>query len=124
VQWLGKHQEFSSNPFYVGGDSYSGLVVPATVQEISKGNCQCCNRPINLQGYVLGNPLTDCVYDCNYRVPFAHKMALISDELYEVYTMTFCFFSCPHNEKLFKNTMLFPVVEENLQRRICKCSST
>jgi len=37
VQWLGKHQEFSSNPFYVGGDSYSGLVVPATVQEISKG---------------------------------------------------------------------------------------
>ncbi|KAG7659413.1 Peptidase S10 serine carboxypeptidase [Arabidopsis suecica] len=82
-KWLGKHQEFSSNPFYVGGDSYSGLVVPATVQEISKGNCQCCNRPINLQGYVLGNPLTDCVYDCNYRVPFAHKMALISDEFYE-----------------------------------------
>ncbi|CAL9217197.1 unnamed protein product [Arabidopsis halleri] len=82
-KWLGKHQEFSSNPFYVGGDSYSGLVVPATVQEISKGNCQCCNRPINLQGYVLGNPLTDSVYDYNYRVPFAHRMALISDELYE-----------------------------------------
>jgi len=37
MQWLGKHQEFSSNPFYVAGDSYSGLVVPATVQEISKG---------------------------------------------------------------------------------------
>ena len=41
VQWLGKHQEFSSNPFYVGGDSYSGMVVPALVQEISKGKHVC-----------------------------------------------------------------------------------
>ncbi|OAP13452.1 hypothetical protein AXX17_AT1G67510 [Arabidopsis thaliana] len=82
-KWLGKHQEFSSNPFYVGGDSYSGMVVPATVQEISKGNYECCNPPINLQGYVLGNPLTDFVYDYNSRIPFAHGMALISDELFE-----------------------------------------
>ena len=37
VQWLGKHEEFISNPLYVGGDSYSGKVVPALVQEISKG---------------------------------------------------------------------------------------
>ncbi|KAG7651555.1 Peptidase S10 serine carboxypeptidase [Arabidopsis thaliana x Arabidopsis arenosa] len=82
-KWLGKHQEFSSNPFYVAGDSYSGLVVPATVQEISKGNYECCNPPINLQGYVLGNPLTDYAIDSNSRIPFAHGMALISDELYE-----------------------------------------
>jgi serine carboxypeptidase-like clade 1 len=59
------------------------MVVPATVQEISKGNYECCNPPINLQGYVLGNPLTDFVYDYNSRIPFAHGMALISDELFE-----------------------------------------
>ncbi|EOA34766.1 hypothetical protein CARUB_v10022339mg [Capsella rubella] len=82
-KWLGKHQEFSSNPFYVTGDSYSGLVIPATVQEISKGNYQCCNPPINLQGYVLGNPVTDHTIDLNYRIPFAHGMALISNELNE-----------------------------------------
>lgn len=39
IRWLSKHTEFISNPFYVGGDSYSGKVIPATVQEISKGMC-------------------------------------------------------------------------------------
>ncbi|CAN7064560.1 unnamed protein product, partial [Brassica oleracea var. botrytis] len=82
-KWLGKHQEFSSNPFYAGGDSYSGKIVPALVQEISKGNYQCCNPPINLQGYVLGNPVTERKIDDNHRIPYAHGMALISDELYE-----------------------------------------
>ncbi|XP_010486652.1 PREDICTED: serine carboxypeptidase-like 7 isoform X2 [Camelina sativa] len=82
-KWLGKHQEFSSNPFYVGGDSYSGKIIPALVQEISKGNYLCCKPPINLQGYVLGNPYTESEFERNYRIPYAHGMALISDELYE-----------------------------------------
>ncbi|KAF2608996.1 hypothetical protein F2Q68_00045584 [Brassica cretica] len=82
-KWLGKHEEFISNPLYIGGDSYSDKVVPALVQEISKGNYQCCKPPINLQCYVLGNPLTEFETDMNSRIPFAHGMALISDELYE-----------------------------------------
>ncbi|KAF8087528.1 hypothetical protein N665_0581s0016 [Sinapis alba] len=82
-KWLNKHQEFLSNPFYVGGDSYSGMVVPALVQEISKANYLCCKPPINLQGYVLGNPVTDIEFDENHQIPYAHGMALISDELYE-----------------------------------------
>lgn len=36
------------------------------------------------QGYVLGNPLTDTDNDVNSRIPFAHRLTLISDELYEV----------------------------------------
>lgn len=36
------------------------------------------------QGYVLGNPSTVSETDENYRIPYAHGMALISDELYEV----------------------------------------
>ncbi|EOA27141.1 hypothetical protein CARUB_v10023242mg [Capsella rubella] len=82
-KWLRKHPQFSSNPFYVVGDSYSGMIVPALVQEISKGNYICCNPPINLQGYVLGNPITHIEIEQNYRIPFAHAMSLISDELYE-----------------------------------------
>ncbi|CAA7055687.1 unnamed protein product [Microthlaspi erraticum] len=82
-KWLNKHRDFFSNPLYVGGDSHSGMVVPALVQEISQGNYICCQPPINLQGYVLGNPVTEYEVDCNFRIPYAHGMALISDELYQ-----------------------------------------
>ncbi|CAL9240516.1 unnamed protein product [Arabidopsis halleri] len=118
-KWLGKHQEFSSNPFYVGGDSYSGLVVPATVHEISKGNYECCNPPINLQGYVLGNPLTEYAIDVNYRIPFAHGMALISDELYES-LKRICKGEYTHVDQ--RNTECFKVVEEfnKCTNRVCQ----
>ncbi|CAH8300492.1 unnamed protein product [Eruca vesicaria subsp. sativa] len=82
-KWLSKHPQFSSNPFYVAGDSYSGMIVPAVAQEISKGNYICCRPLINLQGYILGNPVTDTKLEHNYLIPYAYGMALISDELYE-----------------------------------------
>uniref|UniRef100_A0A1J3E7R1 Serine carboxypeptidase-like 13 n=4 Tax=Noccaea caerulescens TaxID=107243 RepID=A0A1J3E7R1_NOCCA len=82
-KWLSKHPQFYSNPFYVAGDSYSGMIVPPLVQEISKGNYLCCKPLINLQGYILGNPITDTEFEYNYHIPFAHGMALISDELYK-----------------------------------------
>ncbi|KAG7581654.1 Alpha/Beta hydrolase fold, partial [Arabidopsis suecica] len=75
--------EYFSNPFYAGGNSYSGKMVPVIVQEISNGNCICCKPQIRLQGYVLGSPVTDYDLDRNSRIQFAHGMALISNELYE-----------------------------------------
>ncbi|XP_028069026.1 serine carboxypeptidase-like 7 isoform X1 [Camellia sinensis] len=81
-KWLIDHLEFLSNPIYVGGDSYSGLTVPIIVQLISNGNEVGIKPLINLKGYLLGNPLTN-LDDDNYRIPFAHGMGLISDELYE-----------------------------------------
>lgn len=37
-KWLVDHPRFLSNPLYIGGDSYSGIVLPIIVQEISDGN--------------------------------------------------------------------------------------
>ncbi|KAF8096438.1 hypothetical protein N665_0308s0012 [Sinapis alba] len=82
-KWLSKHPQFYANPFYVAGDSYSGMIVPPVVQEISKGNYICCKPLINLQGYILGNPVTDSKLQHNYLIPYAYGMALISEELYE-----------------------------------------
>ncbi|KAM0830718.1 hypothetical protein ACQ4PT_066041 [Festuca glaucescens] len=35
-------------------------------------------------GYIIGNPLTDAKIDMAAKVPYAHRMGLISDEQYEV----------------------------------------
>ncbi|KAM3249342.1 hypothetical protein P3L10_011111 [Capsicum annuum] len=80
--WFVDHQEFLNNPVYVGGESYSGRTVPIITQNIAIHN-EIEKEPfINLKGYVLGNPLT-YYGEGNYRIPFAHGMGLISDELYE-----------------------------------------
>ncbi|XP_062176464.1 serine carboxypeptidase-like 18 isoform X2 [Alnus glutinosa] len=82
-KWLVAHSMFLSNPLYIAGDSYSGITVPIIVQEVSNGNEVGNQPPMNLKGYVLGNPFTDVIYDLNSRVTFAHRTALISDQLYE-----------------------------------------
>lgn len=82
-KWLKAHPRFLKNPLYIMGDSYSGIILPILVQEISDGNEVGREPPMNLQGFVLGNPLTNGHDDVNARIPFAHLKALISDEVYE-----------------------------------------
>ncbi|XP_075655133.1 serine carboxypeptidase-like 7 [Castanea sativa] len=82
-KWLLSHPIFMANPLYIAGDSYSGRVVPVIVQKISEGIEAGDKPPLNLKGYLLGNPATDTQFDINSRVPFAHCMAIIPDELYE-----------------------------------------
>ncbi|TYK20129.1 serine carboxypeptidase-like 18 isoform X4 [Cucumis melo var. makuwa] len=82
--WLVDHPEFITNPFYVGGDSYSGMIVPVLAQRIVEGNTIHDEFPfINFQGYILGNPYTIRGSSKNFTIPFAHRMTLISDELFE-----------------------------------------
>ncbi|XP_062176465.1 serine carboxypeptidase-like 2 [Alnus glutinosa] len=82
-KWLKAHPRFLKNPLYIMGDSYSGIITPILVQEISDGNEVGREPPLNLMGYALGNPLTDRHDDLNARIPFAHLKCLISDQLYE-----------------------------------------
>ncbi|KAL3722259.1 hypothetical protein ACJRO7_034608 [Eucalyptus globulus] len=82
-KWLVGHPQFMSNPLYIGGDSYSGMTLPIIVTEIVNGNEVGHLPPLNIKGYLLGNPLTDVLYDLNSRVVFAHRKALISNEIYE-----------------------------------------
>nr|XP_023913727.1 serine carboxypeptidase-like 3 [Quercus suber]POF08972.1 serine carboxypeptidase-like 18 [Quercus suber] len=82
-KWLLAHPQYFENMLYVGGDSYSGIPLPMIVQEIFNGNQAGTYPFMNLRGYVLGNPKTDDFLDDNSRVPFAHRLTLISDELFE-----------------------------------------
>ncbi|KAF5201999.1 Serine carboxypeptidase-like [Thalictrum thalictroides] len=69
---------------YIGGDSYAGIVVPIIAQEIANGIMMQHKPIINLEGYILGNAATDGKFDGNSKIPFSHRMALISDELYKL----------------------------------------
>ncbi|PIA29427.1 hypothetical protein AQUCO_06000059v1 [Aquilegia coerulea] len=82
-KWLMHHPEFFSNPLYICGDSYAGMVVPIIVQDISDG-IEIGHKPsINLKGYLLGNPATDRHAELNSQIHFFHHMGILSDELLE-----------------------------------------
>ncbi|CAI0393440.1 unnamed protein product [Linum tenue] len=83
MQWLKEHEEFKSNPVYIGGDSYAGIPVPGIALRISDENEQGLEPAINLEGYLVGNGRANATIEDNSRIKFAHGMALISDELYE-----------------------------------------
>ncbi|GKC15237.1 serine carboxypeptidase-like protein 13, partial [Tanacetum coccineum] len=53
TKWLVDHPKFINSPLYVGGDSYSGIVLPMIVQEIYNGNEAGEGTCINIKGYVL-----------------------------------------------------------------------
>ncbi|KAL0365312.1 UNVERIFIED_CONTAM: Serine carboxypeptidase-like 18 [Sesamum angustifolium] len=65
-KWLLNHPEFVKNRLYIAGNE-AGL------------------KPrMLLQGYIVGNSRTDANKDNNEKVPYAHRMALISDEQFEL----------------------------------------
>ncbi|KAK4401744.1 Serine carboxypeptidase-like 2 [Sesamum angolense] len=82
-KWLLNHPEFLKNRLYVAGDSYGGKITPMVALEIAEGNEAGVEPRMLLQGYVVGNSFTDEQKDINLRVPYAHRMALVSDEHFE-----------------------------------------
>ncbi|VAI82871.1 unnamed protein product [Triticum turgidum subsp. durum] len=83
IKWFTDHPQYLSNPFYIGGDSYAGKVVPLIAQYISEGIEGRQQPVINLKGYLVGNPITDPKFDENFQVPAAHGFGIISDQIYE-----------------------------------------
>ncbi|RDY04703.1 Serine carboxypeptidase-like 17, partial [Mucuna pruriens] len=82
-KWLVDHPEFSSNPLYIGGGSYSGIAVLPLVQKIYEDYTAGRSPILNLQGFVLSSPRIDSFMDSNTKVEFAHQRTLISNELYK-----------------------------------------
>uniref|UniRef100_A0A0E0BIW6 Serine carboxypeptidase-like n=1 Tax=Oryza glumipatula TaxID=40148 RepID=A0A0E0BIW6_9ORYZ len=81
--WLHDHPQFLLSPLYIGGDSYSGIIVPTLALAIDESNDSGDKPILNLMGYVAGNPVTDSQFDEDGKIPCLHGMGLISNELYE-----------------------------------------
>lgn len=85
LKWFEQFPEFQTNPFYVSGESYAGIYVPTLAFEIAKGIQSHAKPVINLKGYMVGNGVTDPIFDGDAYafIPFVHGMGLISDTMYE-----------------------------------------
>ncbi|KAG9447472.1 hypothetical protein H6P81_013600 [Aristolochia fimbriata] len=83
LKWFQLYPEFLSNPFFIAGESYAGVYVPTLASEVAKGIDADVKPKINLKGYMVGNGVTDTVFDGNALVPFAHGMGLISDDIFQ-----------------------------------------
>ncbi|KAI3853692.1 hypothetical protein MKW98_025209 [Papaver atlanticum] len=83
LRWFELYPEFLLNPFYIGGESYAGVYLPTLASEIVTGLDAGTKPVLNFKGYMVGNGVTDEVFDGNALVPFAHGMALISDNLFQ-----------------------------------------
>nr|GMD05357.1 serine carboxypeptidase-like 7 isoform X2 [Ipomoea batatas] len=82
-KWFNDYPEYLTNPFYVGGDSFSGLNVPIITRKIADGNDAGTKPLINLKGYILGNPVTSLNNLHEYTIPTAYGMNLIPTDLYK-----------------------------------------
>ncbi|XP_031126063.1 serine carboxypeptidase-like 17 [Ipomoea triloba] len=84
IQWLLDHPKFLSNPLYITGDSYSGIIIPLIVHKIYDGLESGIEPRLNMKGYVVGNPMTADTYaNENNQVIFAYRMGLLSHNLYQ-----------------------------------------
>ncbi|KAI7730627.1 hypothetical protein M8C21_005513 [Ambrosia artemisiifolia] len=83
IKWLEEHPKFLNNPLYITGISYMGILVPLVTLEVYKGNERGDQPQLNIKGCMIVSPLTDKFSDFNSRFEFAHRLALISDDIYE-----------------------------------------
>ncbi|KAF5726551.1 putative serine carboxypeptidase [Tripterygium wilfordii] len=86
LKWFELYPEFLANPFFITGESYAGVYVPTLAYEVAKGIDAGTKPILNFKGYMVGNGVTDEVFDGNALVPFVHGMGLISDDLFEEVT--------------------------------------
>ncbi|MED6162166.1 hypothetical protein PIB30_067788 [Stylosanthes scabra] len=108
IKWLDENPKYLLNQLFIGGDSYSGIIVPLVTKKIIVGNEAGLKPHLNMLGYLLGSPTTDEFLNSNSKISFAHRMALISDKLYEfVLHIPFDTNSAQNIHQFLKN-LLFP----------------
>ncbi|PNW80334.1 hypothetical protein CHLRE_07g313164v5 [Chlamydomonas reinhardtii] len=76
-----RYPELATAPFHIAGESYAGVYVPLLAEAVVRANKRrkAAGRPqlVQLQGYAVGNPVTDDVLDGNGQMTFAAAMGYV-----------------------------------------------
>ncbi|XP_062198097.1 serine carboxypeptidase-like 26 [Phragmites australis] len=83
VNWFKRFPQYKDHEFYISGESYAGHYVPQLAELVCGRNKDKANTYINLQGFMVGNPLTDDYYDSKGLSEYAWSHSVVSDEVYE-----------------------------------------
>ncbi|KAI3754302.1 hypothetical protein L1987_54084 [Smallanthus sonchifolius] len=95
IKWLEEHPRFINNPLYVTNwyFIYGPTRTDCHFRDIQRwcggggggdgGNERGDIQPLSIKGCVIFSPLTDKFSDFNSRFEFAHRVTLISDDIYE-----------------------------------------
>ncbi|KAF7288075.1 hypothetical protein GWI33_000128 [Rhynchophorus ferrugineus] len=79
VQFFTLFPDLQNNDFYVTGESYGGKYVPSISYTIHKNN-PGADLKINLQGFAIGNPLSDPINQADYG-SYMYYLGLIDSNL-------------------------------------------
>eukprot|EP00268_Persea_americana_P069342 TRINITY_DN983_c0_g1_i3.p1 TRINITY_DN983_c0_g1~~TRINITY_DN983_c0_g1_i3.p1 ORF type:complete len:495 (-),score=94.37 TRINITY_DN983_c0_g1_i3:507-1991(-) len=88
-EWLERFPQYKGRDFYITGESYAGHYIPQLAQAIVRSQMWMKEKPINLKGFLVGNPLTDDFYDYLGAFQYLWTIGLISDESYKLLNL-FC----------------------------------
>jgi len=82
LNFFATYPQFKDNDFYISGESYAGIYIPTLAQQVVLGNIANPSTAINLKGILVGNGVTDEVFDGNAWVPFIWGHSFISNILW------------------------------------------
>ncbi|KAH9299268.1 hypothetical protein KI387_030950 [Taxus chinensis] len=84
LNWFERFPQYRHREFYICGESYAGHYVPQLAKKIYEYNKSHKSKPfINLKGFMVGNAVTDDLYDGIGTTQYWWNNALISDATYQ-----------------------------------------
>lgn len=76
------YPEFSTNEFFISGESYAGIYVPTLTTQVIQGNADPSNPYINLKGFIIGNGLLSYAMNDNSLIPYAYYHGFVGESLW------------------------------------------
>ncbi|KAK6942302.1 Peptidase S10, serine carboxypeptidase [Dillenia turbinata] len=110
IRWMSRFPQYKYRDFYIAGESYAGHYVPQLAKKIHDYNKLSAHPIINLKGFIVGNAVTDNLYDSIGTVTFWWSHSMISDRTYHS-IMSHCNFTSEKSNKKCEDAYSYAATE-------------